>query len=1481
MSRRFILGGTLLVAISWSAASIVRAESCYGSCPNVGYVEGTWDGFNCQISCGGSVGPASCEMGVNCFAPAGCDGNACVESPSCTPDGNCSAGEPACGGTSSGVDNCGNVCTLIGSACPTTTPTSPGTGSPAPRGEEGNPRTNPIPGNQPREPEAPTAPPTPTLPGEEQPPIPNETPCSGLGYPVGMGGCCDGAAPEQGVCVKACATMGEPASSFSYGCCEGAKADDQGVCTKACATMGEAATRFSYGCCDGAAPDEQGVCVKACAAVGESAAGSSYGCCSGAAPGVGGVCQLACAPVGSEASAQPGGCCSGAAVGENGICELVCAQVGELAQTQPGGCCSGASMDENGVCALSCAGAGQTANSQPAGCCAGSVVDGQGRCVTPSGPGAGGGCPENLDVGVMAPSGMILVGQTVQVTAVGQGTVSLSGAQQNCTNPYGLCGATFVPTSPGDYLFTASVTSCGRTVTRTVNLHVSPPIPTSLPGSMQQTNWWFVSAAGSGQVRFFINMGPIPAGWEIASIEILGFGFATRDPDCGLNCYSLTMTLNLNPAQFDANGVYINPNVSPRVTLREIGNPTRTTGFTLSGTPLRLDLQPAIVGSVIKPADNTGPLTITVTLNKDGVDRVLMIGTGPNGEQVVLGYAIQTGPRTWVFTPGLSAGTYNVAIVAVDQYGHSSPGFYDTATPRVSFTLPAQVGGVRAQLIAPSRYSRTIPNRPVQVIAEAFTDRGSQVEQVIFWALGPDGNKTHEFATLSAPPYEATWIAGSPGMYMLFARAVDSRGYVGIASGVPIYVDTAPVVVILEPTANSVVSNSTSTTILLKAMDLSTNGRVERVDVLVDSSTVGRATWIGQSSYTFTWNPSTPGLHWLGAVVTSSRQYTGDTVIPVYVSSGGMLPPILTQQPRDLSVKVGQSAFFSVGVIAQPAAQYQWEVRVTGDFVAIPGATSSFYSIPRAGPSHHLSQYRCRVNNTAGQILSEAAVLTVQPAEPLQVVHPGHPKVGIGGQATFEAKITGGVAPYQIQWQSLAVGATQWMDVPGATGTLHSVWASTFTQHGIRYRYRVLDNQPGTPNTLESPAGTLNVLRLTIGYSPVSLSVVAGQPATFVVGPAYGLPPYHYQWQWTENGVFVNIPEAPDHYGYSFTPRDATWSGKGFRCLVRDALGDQAASEVSILSVIVPRAQDDAAVVSMLPIPRLEPGSHSFAGLVTVRNIGYSTWTYAGGFKLGSQNPADNKIWGFDSVPLDPQDVILPGMTKSFFILFTAPARAGYYTFAWQMKRGDQFFGDPTETMRVQVGDVEPKGSLTSLPDQLPVNGVLAVQPPAGVKAVLFRLSPVLETERNSSKSTPAASAAWTATYPAGQEVDFASLRLLPGEYVLEVAWVYEGGATSEFFQKNLTLVSPVANAVRVYPNPWRVDQHRGHDVTFDGLSEGSKVKLFTIAGHRVKTLTATGTVVSWDLTNESGDRVQSGIYLYVVTDNPGGKVRGKLVVIR
>ncbi len=79
-------------------------------------------------------------------------------------------------------------------------------------------------------------------------------------------------------------------------------------------------------------------------------------------------------------------------------------------------------------------------------------------------------------------------------------------------------------------------------------------------------------------------------------------------------------------------------------------------------------------------------------------------------------------------------------------------------------------------------------------------------------------------------------------------------------------------------------------------------------------------------------------------------------------------------------------------------------------------------------------------------------------------------------------------------------------------------------------------------------------------------------------------------------------------------------------------------------------------------------------------------------------------------------------------------------------------------------------------------------------------------------------------------------------------------------------------DGARAYPVPFRPGL--GADgITFDRLPEDTPIQIFTIDGRPVKQLTtkSTGDVL-WDLTNDAGNPVASGVYVALIEKNGGRK---------
>lgn len=83
------------------------------------------------------------------------------------------------------------------------------------------------------------------------------------------------------------------------------------------------------------------------------------------------------------------------------------------------------------------------------------------------------------------------------------------------------------------------------------------------------------------------------------------------------------------------------------------------------------------------------------------------------------------------------------------------------------------------------------------------------------------------------------------------------------------------------------------------------------------------------------------------------------------------------------------------------------------------------------------------------------------------------------------------------------------------------------------------------------------------------------------------------------------------------------------------------------------------------------------------------------------------------------------------------------------------------------------------------------------------------------------------------------------------------------------------------YPNPYRPS--KGHSkITFTKLTTAASIKIYTVSGELVRTVEkdSTNDAISWDVLNESGQKIASGLYIYIITSGSMSK-SGKLIVIK
>ncbi len=111
----------------------------------------------------------------------------------------------------------------------------------------------------------------------------------------------------------------------------------------------------------------------------------------------------------------------------------------------------------------------------------------------------------------------------------------------------------------------------------------------------------------------------------------------------------------------------------------------------------------------------------------------------------------------------------------------------------------------------------------------------------------------------------------------------------------------------------------------------------------------------------------------------------------------------------------------------------------------------------------------------------------------------------------------------------------------------------------------------------------------------------------------------------------------------------------------------------------------DALFVSQ-DVPDVMTAGEAATVSLTFRNTGAVTWTPERNYRLGSQRPQDNQIWGATRVFLDALDRISPGQEKTFRFAVMPPMMPGTYPFQWQMVQEEiAWFGERNRDLLVTV----------------------------------------------------------------------------------------------------------------------------------------------------------------------------------------------------
>ena len=179
-------------------------------------------------------------------------------------------------------------------------------------------------------------------------------------------------------------------------------------------------------------------------------------------------------------------------------------------------------------------------------------------------------------------------------------------------------------------------------------------------------------------------------------------------------------------------------------------------------------------------------------------------------------------------------------------------------------------------------------------------------------------------------------------------------------------------------------------------------------------------------------------------------------------------------QPASESVAAGQSATFIVAATGTAALTYQWQKNGAN----VVNATSASYTTPAAATADNGAKFSVVVSNSAGNVQSNAAILTVTSAQqsngaPQITTQPASQTVTAGNAATFTVAASGSPT-LKYQWQK------NHTNIAGATSTSYSTPVTSTSDSGETFDV-VVSNSIGTVTSI---AASLTVNAAQSGTPP-------------------------------------------------------------------------------------------------------------------------------------------------------------------------------------------------------------------------------------------------------------------------------------------------------------------------------------------------------------------------------------------------------------
>ncbi len=543
---------------------------------------------------------------------------------------------------------------------------------------------------------------------------------------------------------------------------------------------------------------------------------------------------------------------------------------------------------------------------------------------------------------------------------------------------------------------------------------------------------------------------------------------------------------------------------------------TGPSGSSTSATSATGSVTTDLSGGTMYALDSTGTPDATAikagtsqTVTAAGVQTIATLGLTPGTTGYKRHYLHKrsTGEESAISR----SATFNTPTTLAAPTGTAAT-VVDGTTVTITYTPTGTVSSATASLPA-----HATPNGAVTQTPKAMTFSGG-VWTAVF-TLVPAGDYASPVVLASNADHSSVSITGAAAFYI--------DDLTGEPEGPPAN-ETSPVIS-LQPAAQSATAGQTASfSITVSGGGLSYQWQ---------RNAGGNTSWANISGATAS-SYTTPATSLTGGTANSGDTYRviatnsegSVTSNPVALTVTAVVAPAITTQPASQTVLAG--AMVTVSVAASDGGgslTYQWASSPDGTNWTNVGTSAPSYTSAALTTGQTGIRYRVTVTNSAGNVVSNSAIITVNAVivAPTITTQPANQTIASGSTATMSVAATTGGGTLFYQWQYSTDGGSNWTNVSsnGAVNPFTTL-ALTVGQTGIRYRVTVTNTAGSVTSSPAIVTVTAANVAPAITTQPVSQSKTVGETATFTAA-ASGVPTPTGQWR--KNGSVISGATAASY----------------------------------------------------------------------------------------------------------------------------------------------------------------------------------------------------------------------------------------------------------------------------------------------------------------------------------------------------------------